>query len=508
MFFQLKLKKVVDEVKGGVFLNRGYIEKIIHDMISETRIKYVRPVNIIEQYVVDDVIQVFINNRNGELEYIVSEPEYDENTVYVVSKLYLENPRCKDLVCIEKTISKVNDRGIQEIFSQQPLNIMYYYLKIASGYGALYPLVRDPYIEEIAVSSDDRNIGIIHRKYSWYGWINTNIMVSGEIVDRMVLSLARKIGRHLSISHPIAEGLTSEGMRISLTYGREVSRKGSSLVIRKKPPTPWTITKLIDVGTLSPLIAAYLWLVMEFRGSILIVGGVSSGKTTLLQALLTLVPPTRRVVTIEDTPEILGSTGYWDPLVERVVSIGDSLNIDMYSLLKFSLRRRADYLVVGEVRGVEARLLVQASRLGHGVLATLHSEDAVSAIERLTSPPISIPKKLLSNIWCIVVMESDNGVRRVKSVYELDEKVKLHQVFRYSRVDDFKPHDIPGLINSTYRLKQVLDEDDLSNELLSRIEFLGRLVSNGVFDLNSLSESLINFYYKLVEEEVLKSNAE
>jgi len=499
MFFKNKLLSLLNRKS---LVDENSLTDLVEKIIKETKIVPVKPTNIVDQYDVDETINIYINDRNGIYEYLVVEPDYDDETIHAVSRIYLENPTCGDAVCIEETLSKIGDEHLYRVFSKQPINIIYYYRKISSGYGALYPLIRDGLIEEIAASSDDQYISIIHRKYSWYGWMNTNILINQEAMDRIVLSLARRIGRHLSIAYPLAEGLTNDGLRISLTYGREVSRKGSSLVIRKKPPNPWTITKLIDAKTLSSLIASYLWLVMELRGSIMIVGGVSSGKTTLLQALLTLIPPTRRVVTIEDTPEITGSTGYWDPLVERTTGLGDSLSIDMSMLLKFSLRRRIDYLVVGEVRGVEARLLIQASRLGHGVLTTIHADDGEKALERLYSPPISIPRNLLTNIWCIVVMENDNGFRRVKGVYEVDDKLKLLNIFRYGE-DGYQPHDPVAVAKSSYRLRKLLDEETLSQELADRMVYLDKLVSNGVFEINVLSEELNKYYTEILLEEVV-----
>lgn len=496
--------KFVNKLRG--FLNKHIthidveeFRKLLKLIIEESRLESVKLTNVIEQYIVDNVVNIYINDRNGRLEYVVSEPSYDDNIVYALSIIYLKNPNCRDILCIEKTVVDTRDKWLREIFIQQPLTIQYYYNKIASGYGLLYPLVQDPYIEEISCSSDDRYVSVIHRKHGWYGWMNTNIVVNSEAVDRIVLSLARSIGRHISIAHPVVEGLTNNGLRISATYGREVSRKGSSFVIRKKPQISFTITKLVDNGTLPAFIAAYLWLVMEYRGFIVIAGGVSSGKTTLLQALLTLIPPTRRVVTIEDTPEITTSTGYWDPLVERIISVGEGSNIDMYSLLKFSLRRRADYLVVGEVRGVEARLLIQASRLGHGVLTTIHAESPEYVIERLVSPPISIPKNLLSNIWCIVIMENTQGIRRIREIQEVDNRVKLHSVFKMIDSDKFEPMDPESLVKNTIRLTKILDQEVLINELVSRTVFINKLVSNGVFDIGSLSEELSRYYFETAD---------
>lgn len=484
-------------------INTKLLTEIIRESLESMQNMPEKTVSIVEEYSIDEYTHVLIARKGVELLYVVVEPPLEEWMKEAIAQIYIADPTCRDVYCLQETIYKFKDQEILVNFSRSPIGIIYHYMKLVSGYGPLYPLIKDPFIEEIAGSSNDRRIMIIHRKYSWYGWMKTNIIVDQKYIDRLVLSLARKIGKHLSIAQPIAEGLTPEGLRLSLTYGREISRKGSSFVIRKKPSKPWTITMLIEQGTITSLIAAYLWLVLELRGSIIIVGGMSTGKTTLLQALLTIIPPTRRVVTIEDTPEICGSTGIWDPLVERVTSIDDSLNIDMYTLLKLSLRRRADYIVVGEVRGKEARLLVQASRLGHGVLATMHGEDAEAAIERLIAPPISIPKNLLSSIWTIVVMDADKGGRRVRSIYEVDDKIRLHKIIECNG-NLCSPHSAKELAEKSIRLNRLLDTETISHELASRTAFLQKLANRRVFDINVLSEELLSYYQVLEEEEVVK----
>ncbi len=495
----------LQKVKEYKLLTYSAIRNIIEAYVRESYIIPMKTISAIEKYIVDDAIVVIIGHSKNKIIYSINEPMYNEDTIEALTKLYIANPNCTNNYCIQETINSLNDNKLIEIYAKQPVSINYYYRKLVSGYGPIYPLIKDNHIEEISANSTDSEVQVIHRKYNWYGWISTNIKVGKEAIDRLVLRLARKMGKHISIAQPVAEGLTEDGLRISLTYSKEVSRKGSSFVIRKKPSTPWSITKLIDIGMLNSLIAAYAWLILELRGSILIVGGMSTGKTTLLQGLLTLIPPTRRVVTIEDTPEISGTTGYWDPLVERVVSIGDSINIDMYDLLKFSLRRRADYIVVGEVRGKEARLLIQASRLGHGVLATIHGENADSIIERLVAPPISIPKNLLSSIWSIIVLENVQGHRKVKFVYEIDKKIRIHEVFR--RIpggnSGYIPRDPVELAKKTIRLAELLDEETLVSELVERASFLDRMVARGIFDLPRLGEELMKFYYEQLGEETV-----
>ncbi len=459
-------------------------------------------------YSLGDYVEIAVKRVGEKLYYIVHEPPVDNDVLEVIEILYRVNigSRCRSVECISRELESI-DKKLVEKFFKKPASIIYHYSKLESGYGPIYPLVLDDRIEEISCSQMDGHVYIIHRDYIWYGWMETNIVLNRETIDNLVLALARKTGQHISLAHPIAEGLTPEGIRVALTYSNEVSRKGSSFVLRKKQGTPWTITRLIDQGVLSPQIASYLWLVLELRGSIMIVGGMSTGKTTMLQALLTLVPPTKRVVTIEDTPEITATTGLWDPLVIRP-NPNTQLHIDEYKLLKFALRRRADYIVVGEVRGREARLLIQASRLGHGVLATMHADDAETAIERLSSPPISIPRNLLDSLWSIVVMDpcGSSGSRRVREVYEVLGGARSLRKVAWFNGSGFEPTGIEEIVDSSVRLRDTLDRETLIDELSRRVLFLSQLVSNGVFDISGLSRELHRFY-SVVEEEAVEAVA-
>ncbi len=509
-------KEIVFSRKQEPLWTRLFSRDTIDEVIASVLKRYVigETINrgsIVEEYSVMDIVRVEIRRIDSELYYCVYEPpiDLDRNVVEVIKTLYIENIHgiCRDIECIIELLERHNP-SLTDTFMSNPNTILYHYQKIESGYGPLYPLILDPYIEEASCTQEDRVVHVIHRKYSWYGWMKTNILLEPETIDQLVLALARKSGRHISYAHPIAEGLTDDGVRVALTYSREVSRKGSSFTIRKKPGTPWTITRLIDQGFLSPQIASYLWLVLELRGSILIVGGMSTGKTTLLQALLTLIPPTRKVVTIEDTPEITGSTGLWDPLVVRTM-YSEKTSIDEYKLLRFALRRRADYIVVGEVRGREARLLVQASRLGHGTLATMHADSVQSAIERLVAPPISIPRNLLNNIWCIVSMDpsGSTGKRRVSCVSEFVGGNKFKKIAWYDKRENcFTPSSIEDVVDNSVRLREVLDRETLVSELSNRTMFLSKLVSKGVFSIDELSRYLNKYYgVEEVEEAILEA---
>ena len=139
-------------------------------------------------------------------------------------------------------------RRLREIMAglEEPRNDVerYYAMKAKSGYGPIYPLMRDPHIEEIALSGPSRKIAVMHKLIP-SRWIESNIRMSEEEIDGLAMQLARKAGRVLSLASPYAEGLTVDGYRVSVTLSKEVSRFGSTFVVRKYPEKPLTIGDLI-----------------------------------------------------------------------------------------------------------------------------------------------------------------------------------------------------------------------------------------------------------------------
>ena len=141
-------------------------------------------------------------------------------------------------------------------------------------------------------------------------------MTSPEELENFVFKLAYLCGRHISIAQPILDGTLPDGSRAQVTYGTEVTPKGSTFTIRKFKRSPLTITDLIIYNALSPEIAAYYWFLIENRHSVLIGGDIGGGKTSMLNAISLFIRPTLKIVSIEDTQEIrlatpeLGNDGY------------------------------------------------------------------------------------------------------------------------------------------------------------------------------------------------------
>jgi len=358
----------------------------------------------------------------------------------------------------------------------------YHLDKLKSGYGKIYPLIIDKYVEEIAVDGPERNIAVIH-KYMPSRWIEVDLSLTREEADSLSIQLARKAGRMISIASPIAEGLTLEGHRIAVTFSREVSRFGSTAVIRKYPDKPITMADLVSSRMISPLAAAYLWMLLEAQGFIVIIGNMGSGKTTLLQALAGLLPPYYRIVTIEDTPEIRLQHPHWDSLVARPQPPGGEIReIGLEELLKFAMRRRAEYLIVGEVRGREARLLAQAAASGHGCMTTFHADSPESAILRLRLDPISLPPLFLNVITAFahvrrIPLRGGGAIRRLVGVSEIDGDEIVEVVEWSPTMDTHKPATAEEIAERSTKITPAWEKigmpgTDAVEELADRARFL------------------------------------
>jgi len=325
--------------------------------------------------------------------------------------------------------------------------ILYYAERDLVGFGGIDALMRDPNIEDVSVDGAAKGVFVYHRRYES---IETNLSFSNEQkLDDMIVRLVHMSGKHVSTAFPIVDATLPGGHRLAATFRREVSPQGSTMTIRKFRKDPITIIDLINFGVLDYTIAAYAWLLIENRFTAVVVGATASG-TTFLNALLSMINPNSKIVTIEEVQEVNIHHVNWAPLVSRL-SYGLSENnvgeITLFNLVKAAMRMRPDIMVVGEVRGEEAYALFQAISTGHGGLATLHAEDAGSAIQRLTSKPMDVAPSYLSfldltfSVRRVAIPDPTNPgtpkiVRRVISVDEVIDATKWIQAFVWDPTKD------------------------------------------------------------------------
>jgi len=317
------------------------------------------------------------NPARARLEYYVLEPFVTEEQK---RQLTLIKERAIDLLDInlfevkepklikkslkEKVDVVMKDYGIH-LTKDQYDEILYYVFRDFLGLGEIEPLMHDANLEDISCDGVGIPIYVYHRKY---GSLPTNIsFTDGERLNEFVIRLAQRCGRHISVAEPLLDGALPDGSRVQATFSShmDIAMHGSTFTIRKFTKDPLTITDIMKFGTLPPLIAAYLWLAIEYNHSILVAGGTATGKTCLLGSLSMFLPADAKIVSIEDTPEVRLPHEHW---VQKVVRSGFGREditgrkqgeVTMYDLLRAALRERPDEIIVGEVRGKEAYVLFQ-----------------------------------------------------------------------------------------------------------------------------------------------------
>jgi len=330
---------------------------------------------------------------------------------------------------------RVDEKGLEKM--------LHYLTRDYVGYGRIDVMMRDPMIEDISCNGVEVPIFIWHREHES---IPSNVVyTSEEELDSFIIRLAYRTGRMISIARPVLDATLPDGSRINMTLGREVTRHGSTFTIRKFRADPLTITDMIRYNTVSSEMAAIFWYLIENRHSIFVCGATATGKTTLLNVFSSFIEPDMKIVTIEDTPELQLHHKNWIRSVTRP-SVGSSSQIDLFDLLKTSLRQRPDYIIVGEIRGQEAYTLFQAMATGHLGMSTLHADSVAAAIHRLETEPMNIPRTLISGLNVITIQrrleKEGRPIRRTVTVTEIvgidpaTDEILSNEIFRWDAAAD------------------------------------------------------------------------
>lgn len=326
----------------------------------------------------------------------------------------------KDAFLVDKALFLLENYRA-EISNAALHKIIYYLKRNMLGYEKINPLLYDPYIEDISCDGADIPLFIYHTKYLN---IESNIHFKDEELDALVVKMCQLNNKHVSVSQPIVDARLLEGSRLQAILGREITPRGSSFAIRKFRKDPITPIDLLSYKTCDLDMLVYLWLVIENGHNILFAGGTASGKTSMLNATSLFMPSTAKIVSIEDTRELLLYHNNWVSGIARQSFARDSTGeISMFDLLKAALRQRPDFIIVGEVRGSEALTLFQAMSTGHATSSTMHAGDVQTVINRLTHEPINVPNVMLQSLDVLCIQKQayigEKRVRRTQSLVEI-----------------------------------------------------------------------------------------
>ena len=372
--------------------------------------------------------------------------------------------------------------------------------------GPLEPLLSDEMLEDI------HSVGLkhIHMDHKIFGMVTSNIRFRDrDLLSRFLRAMSERIGRPVSDNKPIIDGALLDGSRINIIFSDDVSMLGPSFTIRKFAEETISITQLIQWGTISSQVAAYIWICLEYGMSVLVSGETASGKTTTLNAILPFIDHNVKIYSAEDTPEVKVRHKLWQRLVTRSSKNEDS-RVEMFDLLKAALRSRPRYIIIGEIRGVEGATAFQAMQTGHPVIATFHASSIVKMIQRFTGDPINVPMRFFDNLNFAIfqeVVEDPNGggiARRVTGIDEVigynkhSDGVLTRGMFEWDPIKD--KHYFRGMFQSHLLENKIAavagfsNKRDIYDEMLKRAATLQKMVDRDLTHYDDVFD-LLGIYY-------------
>ncbi len=459
------------------------------------------------------------NDRRKEYLYEVIEPQLSKHERELVTHLKSTLTRImgSEVANLTATDKRTYLRGEVEEYlrtrqiSLSPLSterVIYYILRDFVGYGPVEVLILDPKVEDISCDGVDVPLFVFHGKYES---VKTNVSFTDEDqLNSFIVALGQRCGKAVSVSNPILDGTTPEGHRIQATYAREITTRGASFTIRRFKERPFTPVDLVLAGSANEEMIAYFWLAAEQGESLIICGGPAAGKTSTLNAIALFIPPTSKIVSIEDTREVNLPHENWIPGATRS-GTGDrgadgkaAGEVDMFDLVRAALRQRPNYIIVGEVRGKETYTMFQAMATGHTTYSTMHADSVKSMVNRLENPPINTPRILLSALNNVVIQiqaRTEKGVvRRLKQVLEIvgfepeTNELITNTVYEWDPATDkfvFKGHSF--LFDKIMEIRNFTHEE-MDAEFQRRVGVIRHLVENGITEYRQLWQFVASYY--------------
>jgi len=303
-----------------------------------------------------------------------------------------------------------------------------------------------------------------------------------HIIDRII----SRVGRRIDESTPLVDARLPDGSRVNAIIP-PAALDGPILSIRRFRRRALSIDDLLELGSMSPEIAQFLTGACRARLNMLITGGTGSGKTTLLNIMSRYIPNEERILTIEDSAELMLQQPHVVRLETRPPNIEGKGQINQRDLVRNALRMRPDRIVVGEVRGDEVLDMLQAMNTGHdGSMTTIHSNGARDALHRIENLVLmaghqlhekAIREQIASAIELIVhVSRLSDGTRRILSVQELmgmeGSVVTMQEIFRFTQTG----------LDEAGKVKGYFEASGIMPRCVDRIRMAGVQVPNDVFE--------------------------
>ena len=474
---------------------------------------------IIDEYWLEEPFAraVLLEDENHLMTYHVVEPELSALEQALLVTL---NDRLRDVLILQAHGS--SDRSlllVRKLFEllgmyrfrtdrRTAYKLGYYFARNYMGLGRIDAIMHDAAVEDISCNGPQLPVFVAHARHQS---VRTNLSFDELELNSFTMKLAQRGGKLLSVAQPLVDATLPNGSRVQAALGHEVTSHGSAFTIRKFREDPLTAIDLIRLGTHSLDTMAVLWMATEMRRSALVMGATASGKTTTLNAISQFIPPTMKIVSIEDTREITLQHENWLASVTRE-GIGGSAGekVSMYDLLRAALRQRPDYLLVGEIRGVEGLTLFQAMSTGHTCFSTMHAGSVENAVYRLENPPINVPRVMLTSLDFFVtqgqVDVDGKPARRMLSLTEINgidpqtRNLRINELFQWDASTDAHESVGTSAVFDRARSRGGWTRSRLDEEFVARKRVLDRLVVRNERHYSDVAKAVQQFYADRVDD--------
>ena len=412
---------------GGAADWQGALPASLSPALPWRLVAAARPGQVLERYYVGRVPVTI--TRDGR--YLVDEPPLDRpGAAAAYARIFEHMSRNDEEIdfanVTDGQILRSFERSAETLFLEGALGssreaMSYYAVRDTIGFRIIDVPMRDAGIEDITYVGGEAPVKVLHRRHPSLYFMSTNIRFGPAAPaapasaaapaaqqhrspDALVRVLMQSAGKYATSASPYVEGSTPARDRLSAFAGTDVTPGGPAFTVRRFPTRHVTVPELVAGGALPAEAAAYAWTVLAAGGTGLIVGGTGSGKTTVLNALLSLVSRRWKVVVIEDTEELRPPQECCLRLRTReaVGAFGGGRGIGMAELLTYTLRQRPQCIIVGEVRLADVPVLFQAFEAGHAAMATFHAAGPASAMRRLEARPLEIMAAQQSDLWFVM----------------------------------------------------------------------------------------------------------
>ena len=344
---------------------------------------------------------------------------------------------------INDTLSKVLESHNRHLSLGDKQKVVKYVVDEIYGFGPINSLIHDPTVTEIMVNGYqdvyvERDGKIVKAETSFRD--NEHVL---HTIDKIITPLGRRIDE----SSPMVDARLPDGSRVNAIIP-PLAIKGPTLTIRKFGAEPLTLEDLITYGTLTKEMAQFIRACVRARINIVVSGGTGSGKTTTLNVLSSFIPPTERIITVEDAAELQLQQPHIVTLESRPANIEGAGRISIRDLVINTLRMRPDRIVVGEVRGGEALDMLQAMNTGHdGSITTLHANSPRDALSRLETMvlmagmdlPLRAIREQVSSALHMIVHQArlSDGSRKITKISEVTgmegDTITLQDIFQFKQ---------------------------------------------------------------------------